>query len=406
MAAKHKNGRRRVTSRPLVIGVIALWVVVAALAGYYIWHATAGTSASADTSASPDTVAVLSTTTTAKPIATTTTIPATTTTAAPTTTTTTEPPPLTVAAGGDVLGDRGVGDYIDKHGGESVFEFVKPYLAPADVAFVNLEGPISDKGSPAAGKKFTFESRTALTTGLVWAGVDVVSLANNHSVDYGSKALLDCIARLDEAGVAHPGAGADSTAAAAPALLDTPAGTVAVLAASEITQYFAATARQPGTNVTSSPNSRLVADVAAAAKEADFVIVSLHWGTEYDATADGDQQNLAHKLVDAGADLILGHHPHVIQGLEIYKDRLIVYSLGDFVFDHYSRATGEAFVLQVTLSPDGPPSGTIVPVYLHDTRGVPKIVTGSEADVILDRLTDLSADLGLELTRSGGQAVF
>jgi poly-gamma-glutamate capsule biosynthesis protein CapA/YwtB (metallophosphatase superfamily) len=401
MGATNKNAKRRLATRPLVIVVIALWIAVIALAGYYIWHAKAGDSASADTVA-----VVAATTTTAAPATTTTTLPPTTTTAAPTTTTTTEPPPLTVAAGGDVMGDRGVGDYIDKYGGESVFEFVKPYLAPADMAFVNLEGSISDKGSPVASKKYTFRARPALATGLAWAGVDVVSLANNHAVDYGSKALLDCIARLDDAGVDHAGAGADAAAAAAAAMLDTPAGRVAVLAASEITQYFAATARQPGTNVTSSPNSSLIAQVAAAAKQADFVVVSLHWGTEYHATADQGQRNLAHKLIDAGADLILGHHPHVIQGLEIYKDRLIAYSLGDFIFDHYSRATGETFVLQVTLPQEGPPSGTIIPVYVHDTRGVPKVVTGSEANVILDRLTALSADLGLQLTRSGDQAVF
>jgi poly-gamma-glutamate capsule biosynthesis protein CapA/YwtB (metallophosphatase superfamily) len=399
MAPKTTRGNTRPPKRTVVILVVALWVVVVALAGYYIWHAK--TSGATGT----EVVTKESTTTSAAPLSTTTLSP-TTTTAAPTTTTATEPPALTVAAGGDVMGDRGVGNYIDKYGGESVFEFVKPYLAPADVSFINLEGSISDKGSPAAGKKFTFEARTALTTGLVWAGIDVVSLANNHARDYGSSALLDCIARLDAAGVGHAGAGADSTAAAAPAMLETPAGTVAVLAASEITPGFAATASQPGTNVTSSPNATLVAQVAAAAKEADFVIVSLHWGTEYDATADSSQQNLAHKLIDAGADLILGHHPHVIQGMEIYKDRLIVYSMGDFIFDHYSRATGEAFVLRVTLSKEGPPSGTIVPVYLHDTQGVPKVVGGSEADVILDRLTSLSADLGLELTRAGDQAGF
>ena len=400
MTHKTKRGNTRPRKRTVVILVAALWVVVVALAGYYIWH---GKMADA---AGPEVVTGQSTTTSTGHLATTTTLPPTTTTGAPATTTTTGPPALTVAAGGDVMGDRGVGNYIDKHGGESVFEFVKPYLAPADVSFINLEGSISDLGGPAAGKKFTFEARTALTKGLVWAGIDVVSLANNHARDYGSSALLDCIARLDEAGVGHAGAGADSTAAAAPAILETPAGTVAVLAASEITPGFAATARQPGTNVTSSPNEKLVAQVAAAAKEADFVIVSLHWGTEYDATADPSQQKLAHKLIDAGADLILGHHPHVIQGLEVYKDRLIAYSLGDFIFDHYSRATGEAFVLQVTLSKEGPPSGTIVPVYLHDTQGVPKVVSGSAADVILDRLAGLSAALGLELTRAGDQAGF
>ncbi len=390
----------RPPKRTVVLIVVALWVVVVALAGFFIWHAKTGDAGGTKTATDG------STTTSAAPLATTTTIPPTTTTGAPATTTTTEPPALTVAAGGDVMGDRGVGNYIDKYGGESVFEFVKPYLAPADVSFINLEGSISNLGSPAAGKEYTFEARTALTAGLVWAGIDVVSLANNHARDYGSSALLDCIARLDAAGVGHAGAGADSTAAAAPAILETPAGTVAVLAASEITPYFAATASLPGTNVTSSPNERLIAQVAAAAEEADFVIVSLHWGTEYDATADSSQRSLAHKLIDAGADLILGHHPHVIQGLEIYKDGLIAYSLGDFIFDHYSRATGEAFVLQVTLSKEGPPSGIIVPIYLHDTQGVPKVVSGSAADVILDRLTSLSANLGLKLTRSGDKAGF
>jgi poly-gamma-glutamate capsule biosynthesis protein CapA/YwtB (metallophosphatase superfamily) len=398
MVPKITRGNTRPTRSTLVIVVVALWLVVAALAGYYIWHVKTSGAAVTELVTNEST-----TTTSVAPLSTTTTRPSTTTTAAPTTTTTTtEPPALTVAAGGDVMGDRGVGNYIDRYGGESVFEFVKPYLAPADVSFVNLEGSISDKGSPTAGKEFTFEARTALTTGLVWASIDVVSLANNHSRDYGSKALLDCIARLDEAGIEHPGAGADAAEAATPAMIETPAGTVAVLAASEITPGFAATASQPGTNVTSYPNERLVAQVASAAKEADFVIVSLHWGTEYDATADSSQQNLAHKLVDAGADLILGHHPHVIQGLEIYKDGLIAYSLGDFIFDHYSRATGEAFVLQVTMPQEGPPSGKIIPVYLHDTQGV----SGSDAAAILDRLTALSADLGLELTRAGDQARF
>ena len=115
----------------------------------------------------------------------------------------------------------------------------------------------------------------------------------------------------------------------------------------------------------------------------------------------------AHALIDAGADLILGHHPHVVQGLEVYKDRLIVYSMGDFVFDHYSRITGEAFVLQVSLPRDGTaPWGTIVPVYLSDSFGIPAVVTGNSAARILDRLTSLSAKRGLTLTRDGDIATF
>ncbi len=131
------------------------------------------------------------------------------------TTSTTEKAPqsLTVAAGGDVQGDRNVGKYIDAHGGAAALAKVKPYLQTADLAFVNLEGPVSDKGTKLAWKEYTFRSRTALTSGLASAGIDVVSMANNHAVDCGQTALLDTIARLDKVGIAHAGAGEDISAA-------------------------------------------------------------------------------------------------------------------------------------------------------------------------------------------------
>ena len=117
------------------------------------------------------------------------------------------------------------------------------------------------------------------------------------------------------------------------------------------------------------------------------------------------ERNLAHKVIDAGADLILGQHPHVVQGLEIYKNKLIAYSLGNFVFDHHRTDWGESFILQLILSKDGPPRGEIIPVYLSSS-GVPSPVTGSAAGVTLNRLTSLSAALGLPITRWGDQAFF
>jgi poly-gamma-glutamate synthesis protein (capsule biosynthesis protein) len=146
---------------------------------------------------------------------------------------------------------------------------------------------------------------------------------------------------------------------------------------------------------TISDGKKVLAAIAAADKKADFVIVSFHWGTEYASQAASYQRALAHKAIDAGADLILGHHPHVIQGLEVYHDKLIAYSLGDFVFDHRSRATGEAFVLRVTLHPTGPPLARIIPVYLSDANGIPAPVTGKAADAILDRLTRLFCGVSL-----------
>lgn len=300
-----------------------------------------------------------------------------------------------------------MGLFIDKHGGDAVLAEVKPFLEEAHLAFVNLECPISDVGTRAMWKEYTFRGRTALAQGLASAGVDVVSMANNHTLDYGTSALIDALERLDDAGVAYAGAGADAASAGAPTLLITPAGTVAVLAYTGILPSgFAAGKERPGVNPVTSDPSPIVEAVAAAAEKVDFVVVSFHWGVEYTGQANSGQRSLAHQVIDAGADLVLGHHPHVIQGLELYKDRLIAYSLGDFVFDHYSRQTGEAFVLQVDLQHEGPPSLRVIPVYLNDTTGVPAPVSEAAADVILQRLARLSSDLGLDLVVSGDRATY
>ncbi len=415
MTAQEQGGRGTRTDRKWTAGAVCLWVIAAALAAVYLLTSPT----SGDTTASglgigtavvaaPSTISVTPSTTTTEWVTTTIAPPAAaaTTTTAPSITTTTTSPPLLFAAGGDVMGDRKVGVFIDANGGDAVLSRVKPYLESAHLAFVNLESPISDKGARKTGKQYTFRSRTALAGGLAAVGIDVVSLANNHALDYGAKALLDTLERLDKVGVAYAGAGADRGAAEAPALLITPAGIVKVLAFTEIIPGgFAATSEYPGVNATTLDRERVSATIAAAAETADFVAVSFHWGTEYTGQATREQRRLAHRAVDAGADLVLGHHPHVIQGLELYRGHLIAYSLGDFVFDHYSRITGEAFVLQVSLPKEGPPSFTAVPVYL-DESGVPAPVSGEEADVILSRLSRLSADLGLVISREGDLACY
>ena len=197
----------------------------------------------------------------------------TTSTQSPTTSTTAQKGYLTVAAGGDVLGDRQVGDFIDKKGGPAVFAGVRPYLEKADVAFANLECPVSTKGTAVKTKKYTFRGRPQLVDGLVSAGIDVMSLANNHSLDYGTAALLDTVSRLDQAGVAHAGAGANAKAAQAPAILDTPAGTVAVLAFTDIIPGgFAAGPKTAGVNPASPDRARVLASIKTAAAKADYVI--------------------------------------------------------------------------------------------------------------------------------------
>ncbi len=409
------SGSARSTNGLWTVAAVVVWVAAVALAVSYFWGEgwasartveTSLTAAVVSTAGPPGSGAPLSvaaTTTTTE--VTTTTVKATTTTQP--TTTTTARRALTVAASGDVLGDRGVGLFIDKNGAEPLFANVRPFLEESSLAFVNLEGPISDLGTRASWKEYTFRGRTALAGGLASAGIDVVSLANNHSNDYGTKALLDTFTRLRAAGVHYVGAGTDAAAASAPSLLITPAGMVAVLAFTDIIPGgFAAGADTPGVNTTTPDRKKMIEAVEKAAKKAKFVICSFHWGEEYTGRPNQTQRELAHAVIDAGADLVLGHHPHVLQGFEIYNDRLIAYSLGDFVWDHYSRETGETVILRVAIPGKGEPSFELIPIYLSEVTGVPSPVTGDHAASILKRVAGFSADLGVQLTIRDDRAYY
>jgi len=134
---------------------------------------------------------------------------------------------------------------------------------------------------------------------------------------------------------------------------------------------------------------------------AGFDFLSLaNWGVEYQDNCNGDQVEDAHRAVDAGADMVLSHHPHVIQAVEYYDGALIAYSLGDFVFDHYSRKTGEAFILEADLGPYGVSGATATPVYLNE-YGKPEYVTGDAAATILSRLQTISAPRGTTVEITG-----
>jgi poly-gamma-glutamate capsule biosynthesis protein CapA/YwtB (metallophosphatase superfamily) len=319
------------------------------------------------------------------------------------TTTTQVLPPLTVSASGDVMGDRRVAQFMARRGGAAVFSQVRPLFQNADIGFVNLESPVSLRGTRNTLKSITFRSPPALVEGLAAAHINVVSLANNHALDYGPVALADTISYLDASGIAHSGAGANLAAARAPALLTTPAGNVAVLAFTDIIPAgFAATATGAGVSPNASDRTAMLSAIRAAAREARYVIVSFHWGIEYSGQVNAEQRSLAHAAIDAGAGLVLGAHPHVLQGLEVYRGKLIAYSLGNFVFDDHDEPIGETVVLQVKVPASGEPSFTCVPVRGVGASGsVPAPVSGKEADNILSRLTALSAKLGVQLVRSG-----
>jgi len=314
----------------------------------------------------------------------------------------TPPPPpaparaatITVTGVGDMIFDRKVKALVASRGGEAPLARVASLLADADITIGNLESVIADSGERNTAKDVTFRGHPAAIAGLQASGFDFLTLANNHVLDYGPRPLADTITALDGAGIGHAGAGANKVAAWAPAVREvtTSEGTasVAFLGFSHILPPgFVAGESRPGLAAGRADMEAVAGAIAAAKQEHDYVIVSFHWGVEYKDFANGDQVTDAHRAVDAGADMVLSHHPHVIQGVELYNGRLIAYSLGDFVFDHYSRKTGEAFILDASLGPDGVTDVVATPVYLDDS-GAPAVVSGAEAHAILSRLKTIS----------------
>lgn len=314
------------------------------------------------------------------------------------------PATIRIAAVGDMQFDRRVKALIARSGGAAPLADVAERLAAADIAIGNLESTLSDLGERRADKDYTFKGDPRGIEGLAAAGFDFLALANNHSLDCGEEALADTIARLDAAGIGHAGAGANKAAAWTPAVRDINGTTVAFLSFSHILPSgFIATSTRPGIAQGRLNMKEVAAAIAAADAAYDYVIVSYHWGVEYEDYCNAEQVRDAQASIDAGADMVLSHHPHVIQAVEYYKGKLIAYSLGDFVFDHYSRKTGEAFILEADLKPDGVSNVRVIPVYL-DSDGKPEYVTGRDATVILERLKTISAARNTTVTINGDMA--
>jgi len=288
-------------------------------------------------------------------------------------------PEWTLLAGGDVLMDRTEPAGIDPFAG------IEPPLASGDVAVVNVEMAISDRGAPV-GKEFTFRAPSSAAQRIADAGIDVANLANNHAKDYGTDALIDTITSLETAGVVALGAGADDTEAFRHRLLEIDGGvTVAFVGVSRIVPWsFPAGPDSPGIASDTEPE-RVFESVRTADGEADVVIAVVHWGVEVATCPSAEQRSFARALLDAGADAVIGHHPHVLQAIEFDDGRLVAYSLGNFVWHPRRGISGETGVLQIDFAGDRIVGWEFHP-HLLDANGAPR---PAGAGWRLDRLHDL-----------------
>lgn len=255
---------------------------------------------------------------------------------------------------------------------QAVFRSVCDCLKTADIAIANLECVFSeDVAGPVQGK-CTIRSDPAWAEVMREVGINVVSLANNHIMDYGEKGLFRTIAALESAGIVHAGAGRNLEEARSPKFMDVGGRRTAFLARSSVIVSSKCYAESETSGVAYLDVAETKKTLAQCKKSADLVVLSVHWGIEQYAYPCASERDLARELLEAGADVILGHHPHVLQGIERIDNSIVAYSLGNFVFDDFEWTLdgpdGEPKKMVLTLSPSNR-EGAIVRITRENRCG-------------------------------------
>lgn len=261
--------------------------------------------------------------------------------------------PLHLVFVGDVMLSRNIGNIISNKGPEYPFEHVHEILRKGDITMGNLESPISDLDKTVCRKNATvcFKASPETIRGLTYAGFDIMTVANNHALDQGPFVLNDTLSHLSRAGIQYCGVqqGVDDTIQNAVVVHD-PRMKVAFLGFEDInngSRYSASDYPRPW----KASEDAVIQAVTRVRSQADVVVVTFHFGDEYNFTHNKRQEQLSHAAADAGADIIIGHHPHVIQDIEVYNSSIIAYSLGNFIFDMGGKGVRDGAILTIEIDP-------------------------------------------------------
>ena len=298
---------------------------------------------------------------------------------------------------GDVMLARDVGRHFADRPADFQMGDIRALLGGFDLVCANLENPVAAAGQPdpVQDPHVTFRARPETLDVLRNLRVSVVSLGNNHMLDYGEAALVETLERLDSAGIKRVGAGRDYDEANRPLLLECQGRRVAFLSYSFI---YSANTRMAGRNrpgVSDHRLHRILPRIRALARSGRDVIVMSHWGHEYRFYPLPYQMRQARRMIDAGASLVIGHGPHYPQGIEDYRGGQIVYSLGNFIFDEPHKFANRSFVYGVEIDASGRPRDhQIFPVHLD--RHVPRLVQAAQKRRIEGLVSNLSVRYGRE----------
>ena len=305
---------------------------------------------------------------------------------------------VTTTIVGDIMLGRRVGDSLQRRGDPSaVFRPLAKRLASADITVGNLESTLSKTGAPRQGGD-SFGADPSVLAGLRLAGFDLLSVANNHLGDYGNDAIGETLDKLTDAKFRTVGAGTDLASATKPVVITVNGVRVGFIATDSIGETPAAGRDSPGTNRIDAPprtgplDRQALDRVADSVRDldADVMIAMPHWGTQYTNRPEPSQRRIARALADAGVDVVVGGHPHWVQGWESIGDATVVHSLGNFIFDmDFMRQTNEGIVVEIVSR--GSRVVAIEPVpYVIDARFTPRPANRNRAKDIFERIRQAS----------------
>lgn len=307
-----------------------------------------------------------------------------------------------IALIGDVMLGRLVDDYLESTGDPCyVWGNTRKIIQQCDLAMCNLECVIADSGAPwdETPKVFHFRSHAKNVDSLTCAGIDVVTLANNHSLDYGFTAFSEMLGTLKAARIGYAGAGDSFTEAVRPAVVKVGDIHVGLLSFTDDMPEWAAANGKPGVyHVPLRPSGTewhtLFDTINQAKTECDFLIVSPHWGPNFGYEVQGDYIQWAHGIIDAGADMIFGHSGHIPRGIEVYKQKPVIYSAGDFIDDYAisdEEPNDEGFIYILKLDGAIPVGLQLHPIIIKKFQAR---LAGARAPRIAARLLRLSEKFG------------
>ncbi len=311
-------------------------------------------------------------------------------------------PALRFIAVGDIMLGRGVGMRLQKYGSYGrAFEDVSDILKQGDVVFANLESPLTESTHSLDPKrKIVLKAKPEAVSALTGAGFNLLSIANNHMMDYYETGLFDTMSILNANHILFAGSGKNIDEARKPAIIEKNGLKIGLLAYSDMADlifagdpYLKYSADKNKSGISPRKYEAVREDVQKLRGQVDLLAVSLHWGVEDSFTVTDEQREFAHKLIDDGVDLILGHHPHQFQGIEIYKGKPIFYSMGNFLFDQNESENMESFIIDMRYKGTELTDLSATPVRILDKSYV-EVQTGTKAANIIARQSELCRDLG------------